>query len=64
MEKKKPNYNIFLPLGIIFLGAGVVFLAAVNPGIGAAFIGLGGVYIIISIRKGQGNKKKDGTESK
>jgi len=53
-DKKKPNYNAFIPIGITFMGTGVVFMTAVNPAIGLGIMGVGIAFIAIGIK----NKKK------
>jgi hypothetical protein len=57
MERSKPDFKIFIPLGIIFTGAGVVFLRN-SSGTGIALIAAGLSWVAIGHAKTK--KKKDG----
>ena len=56
MERSKPNFKVFIPLGIVFIGAGIVFLKN-NTGTGVALIAVGLSWIAIGYAKTK--KKKD-----
>ncbi|HAQ60549.1 TPA: hypothetical protein DCR49_00860 [Candidatus Delongbacteria bacterium] len=57
MERSKPDFKIFIPLGIVFIGAGVVFLRN-SSGTGIALIAVGLSWVAIGYAKSK--KRKDG----
>jgi uncharacterized membrane protein HdeD (DUF308 family) len=56
MERSKPDFKIFIPLGIVFIGAGIVFLRN-STVTGIALITVGLSWVAIGYAKTK--KKKD-----
>ena len=51
MTKQEPNFEAFLPVGIIFIGTGIALMAAVNPGVGIGIMVVGILFLVAGIKK-------------